>query len=769
MKTGKKNKKLNISIFLWLVVLGLITFMTMGYAYYGKLLTLQGVVNIPNYGTVSITSVTVADSLSVTENTPATTDGTSLNFDLTISGQTDEYYITYLVTILNDTVEDYVYVTTNINPSIVSVSGNNTATSEVEVIGIEDGDTIPSKQSVQVQLKLIFHPSDPNDTYTATGDTNVETDANNTGNLLGSITSARVGDLTGSNTVTSFTMDVINTFDSSKTFRVTIANTQNFIICNSSGGTLSDFTIAANSEDTYTFYIKKKPNGNFPNEIETVSLVLKSTGLPNCQLGVVQISVDTNVVVDNDAPYISNVQATINNTNGSVDVSWDAEDDSTITQFTVYAYNTNNTSTPAKTVTTNGDTNVTVTGLSAGTYYFVVVGKDSSNNTATQTEINNATTSRGHASKSNELECRWVFNVNSSGLQNMSSNGASTVNRGATYQATITADNNYTLPDDLTITMGGQTVQKGNNGYTFSNGTLRVFNVTGDLVISGSATQNTCLVAGTLIKTINGDKKIEDITYSDLLLVYNHISGKTTYEYPIWIEEGKKSNSYKKITFSDKTELKIVNSHSLFDANKKRYVDANKELTIGDEVYKLKNNKLVKVKVVKIESINEEVEYYNIVSTYFYNLFANSLLTTDTTSSISNIYGFKDNAIYGEGFNKINNGLKLEYEDISVIPYYLYKGLNLENALVLVNNGLDIDFLSNFTLNNTKKPINKNGYNYWHLNVNNKSYLLKEGTIYRLPKIKNIKAYYNTSDNNYYYPGDTIVINHGIYLESIYK
>jgi len=769
MKTGKKNKKLNISIFLWLVVLGLITFMTMGYAYYGKLLTLQGVVNIPNYGTVSITSVTVADSLSVTENTPATTDGTSLNFDLTISGQTDEYYITYLVTILNDTVEDYVYVTTNINPSIVSVSGNNTATSEVEVIGIEDGDTIPSKQSVQVQLKLIFHPSDPNDTYTATGDTNVETDANNTGNLLGSITSARVGDLTGSNTVTSFTMDVINTFDSSKTFRVTIANTQNFIICNSSGGTLSDFTIAANSEDTYTFYIKKKPNGNFPNEIETVSLVLKSTGLPNCQLGVVQISVDTNVVVDNDAPYISNVQATINNTNGSVDVSWDAEDDSTITQFTVYAYNTNNTSTPAKTVTTNGDTNVTVTGLSAGTYYFVVVGKDSSNNTATQTEINNATTSRGHASKSNELACRWVFNVNSSGLQNMSSNGASTVNRGATYQATITADNNYTLPDDLTITMGGQTVQKGNNGYTFSNGTLRVFNVTGDLVISGSATQNTCLVAGTLIKTINGDKKIEDITYSDLLLVYNHISGKTTYEYPIWIEEGKKSNSYKKITFSDKTELKIVNSHSLFDANKKRYVDANKELTIGDEVYKLKNNKLVKVKVVKIESINEEVEYYNIVSTYFYNLFANSLLTTDTTSSISNIYGFKDNAIYGEGFNKINNGLKLEYEDISVIPYYLYKGLNLENALVLVNNGLDIDFLSNFTLNNTKKPINKNGYNYWHLNVNNKSYLLKEGTIYRLPKIKNIKAYYNTSDNNYYYPGDTIVINHGIYLESIYK
>ena len=769
MSKGKKNRKLNISMCLWLVVLGLITFMTMGYAYYGKLLTLQGVVNIPNYGTVSITSVTVADSLSVTENTPATTDGTTLNFDLTISGQTDEYYITYLVTILNNTVEDYVYVATNINPSIVSVSGNNTATSEVEVIGIEDGDTIPSKQSVQVQLKFIFHPSDPNDTYTATGDTNVEIDANNTGTLLGSITSARVGDLTGSHTVTSFTVDVINTYDTSKTFRIAIANTQNFVICNSSGGTLSDFTIAANSEDTYTFYIKKKDNGNFPNEIETVSLVLKSTGISNCQLGVVQISVDTNVFIDREAPYISNVEAVINNTNGSVDVSWDADDDSTITQFTVYAYSTSNTSTPVKTVTTNGDTNVTVTGLSAGTYYFVVVGKDSSNNTATQNEINNATTGRGHASKSNELACKWVFSVNSSGLRNMSSNGANTVNRGATYQATLTANNNYTLPNTLTITMDGQEVQQGNTGYTFNNGTLRVFNVTGDLVISGSATQNTCLVEGTLIKTINGDKKIEDITYSDLLLVYNHINGKTTYEYPIWIEEGKTSNTYKKITFSDKTILKIVTSHSLFDVNKKRYVDANKELKVGDEVYKLSNNKLVKVKVTKIENVNKKVKYYNVVSTYFYNLFANSLLTTDTTSSISNIYGFKDNAIYGEGFDKINNGPKLEYKDISVIPYYLYKGLNLQNALVLVNNGLDVDFLSRFTLENTKKPINKNGNNYWYLNINGKAKLLKEGTIYKLPKTNNIKAYYNTSDNKYYYPGDKIIVNHGIYLESIYK
>lgn len=769
MRKNSRNKKFNIGILLWLVVFGLITFTTIGYAYYGKLLTLRGVVSVPDYGEVLITNVTVIDSMSVTENTPATTDGTNLNFDLTISGQTDEYYITYLVTIANNTVEDYVYVTTNINPSIVSVSGNNTATSDVEVIGIEDGDTIPAHQSVQVQLKLKFYPSDPNDTYTVTGETSVEADANNIGTLLGSITSARVGDLTGNNTVTSFTMDVINTYTTSKTFRVAIGNTQNFVICNSSGGTLSDFTIDANSEDSYTFYIKKKPNGNFPNEIETVSLVLKSTGIANCQLGVVQISVDTNVVVDNDAPYISNVTATINNTNGSVDVSWDAEDDSTITQFTIYAYNVNNTSTPAKTVTTNGNTSVTVTGLSAGTYYFVVVGKDSSNNTATQTEINNATTGRGHASKSSELECRWVFNVDSSGLQNMSSNGASTVNRGATYSATITANNNYTLPDSLTITMGGQTVQKGNNGYTFSNGALRIFNVTGDLVISGQATGGGCFVEGTLIKTKNGNKKIEDITYKDLLVVYNHINGKITYNYPIWIEKEKTSNTYKKITFSDKTELKIVNSHSVFDVKKNRYVDANTELKIGDEVYKLSNNKLIKVKVTSIEIISKKVKYYNIVSTYFYNVFANSILTTDTTSSISNIYEFKDNAIYSDNFYKISSGKKLDYKYINSIPYYLYKGLNLENAYVLLNNKLDINFLSMFTMNNTKKTITKNGHNYWYININNKEYLIKEGSIYKLPKIKNIKAYYNTSDNKYYYPGDKLIVNHGIYLESIKK
>lgn len=764
MKKVSKKKKLNISMFLWLVVLGLITFMTLGYAYYGKLLSLNGVVSIPDYGEVTITSVTVVDSLSVTENNPATTDGTSLNFDLTISGQTEEYYITYLITIANNTVEDYVYVATNISPTIVSVSGNNTATSEVEVIGIEDGDTIASGETANIQLKLKFYPTDPNDTYTATGETTVEADANNTGTLLGSITSARVGDLTGNNEVTSFTLDVINTFTTEKTFRIVVGNNQNFVICNSSGGTLSDFTIDANSEETYTFYIKKKPNGAFPNELETISLVLKSTGLPNCQLGVVQISVDTNVVIDTEAPYISNVEATINNTNGSVDVSWDGEDDTSITQFTVYAYNTSNTSTPAKTVTTNGATSTTVTGLSAGTYYFVVVGKDSSNNTATQTEINNATTGRGHASKSSDLACKWVFSVDSSGLRNMSSNGASTANRGQTYTARITASNNYSLPSELTITMGGNTVAKGNNGYTFSNGQLQIFNVTGDLVISGSATQNTCLVEGTLIKTKNGDKKIEDITYHDLLVTYNHVQGKTTYEYPIWIENGKTSNSYKKITFSDKTELKIVNSHSLFNANKKKYVDANTELKIGDEAYKLNDNKLVKVKVTKIETINKEVKYYNVVSTYFYNIFANSILTTDTTSSISNIYGFKDNAIYSDNFNTINNGPKLEYQNISMIPYYLYKGLNLQNALVLVNNELDVDFLTSFTMNYTKSPITKNGNNYWYLNVDGKELLLKEGTKY---KLLNNKTYYNASDNKYYKGGSYITIYHSMYLESI--
>ena len=54
------------------------------------------------------TQISNVDSMSVTENTPAVIDD-CFDFDLTISGSTSEYYITYDVILSNNSVEDVAY------------------------------------------------------------------------------------------------------------------------------------------------------------------------------------------------------------------------------------------------------------------------------------------------------------------------------------------------------------------------------------------------------------------------------------------------------------------------------------------------------------------------------------------------------------------------------------------------------------------------------------------------------------------------------------
>lgn len=757
------KKNIN-NIILFLFFLFTLSFITVGYAYYTKLLNVSGIVTVPDYGEIVITEVSMIDSVSVTENTPASINGVMLNFDLNISGQTGEYYIIYSITISNNSVVDFVYIQTNISPTIVSMSGNNTATSEVEVTGIEDGDVIASGESIVVQLKLKFFPSDPNDTYTATGNTQVDTSANQNGSLLGSITSSTTGDLTGGNTVTSFTLNVINSYSTNKTFTIAIANSNNFVICDSNGLANINFNINANSQSDYTFYIKKKDGAAFPNNTETLSLTLKSNGVPNCSLGNVTISVDPTVVNDTEAPIISNVTASQDATVGNVTVAWTAQDDSTITGFTIYVYNSSGSL--KQTLNTNGATSIVVNNLTDGTYYFTVVGTDTLGNTATSQEISAATTSPGHASKSSNLTCKWIYTVNTSGLQNMSSNGPSTATKGTTYTTTLTAANNYALPDTITVVMNGLTLSSpGGYSYNQNNGSLSIYNVNGNISISGSAT-NSCLAKGTLIKTYNGYKKIENINYDDLLEVYDHVRGVFTYSYPIWIEEAQETNRYTLVSFSDNSNLKVVGSHSVFDVDKKRYVEVNNELKINDRVYKYNNGKLDVTVVKEIKEVYENTSYYNIVSTYYYNVIANNLLTTDSTSSISNIYGFKDNAIYAENFYNICNGPKLEYKNVKMIPHYLYKGLNLQNALPLVDNGFDYNFLKSFLEKQTKKPIQIKGNNYWIFNVNGKASLVKEGSVQKVPFAFGKYKYYDTSSNTYYYSGEKIKINHSVYLEN---
>ena len=66
------------------------------------------------------------------------------------------------------------------------------------------------------------------------------------------------------------------------------------------------------------------------------------------------------------------------------------------------------------------------------------------------------------------------------------SNSATTITENSSYSATITANNDYTL-ENITITMGGNDI----TSTAYSNGNINITSVTGNVVITGTATQST--------------------------------------------------------------------------------------------------------------------------------------------------------------------------------------------------------------------------------------------------------------------------------------
>ena len=103
-----------------------------------------------------------------------------------------------------------------------------------------------------------------------------------------------------------------------------------------------------------------------------------------------------------------------------------------------------------------------------------------------------------------------------SDLTNIKSNGTDKISHGKEYKATLTADDGYNLPSDITIKVG-DTVLK--DGYTFVDGVLTISGekVTGNITINAIGNKkHTSIDLLRLKKHILGISTIEDITSLDL-------------------------------------------------------------------------------------------------------------------------------------------------------------------------------------------------------------------------------------------------------------
>ena len=664
--------------------------MSVGYALYGETVNLNGNITLQKVGRVEITNASVVsgECSNISNYSNPTYNGLHIEFRFNTSSE--NFTATYLVTVTNNSNVPYTYTGFPINATVDAGSQtavpNITSTITHADTGavLQTGEFLDVGESITIKLKMDFSLSDKNKNMSVTVNGDVSVSQDNSGSLIPTISPLN-GNLKGEDTLAPFTLSVINTFKYDRNFSLSSSN-ENIIIVDSNGSSLNSFTIPANSTKEYKVYLKVKEGSIFLTDKTDTNIILSSNMIDNINVGKIELDVDIDInATDHEKPEIGNISIMIsenNPINGEAIISWNRLDTGGSPIINYYIELVNADSGEVKKYETGSSiTSYTASGLSAGNYYARVYGEDEAGNIGSD----DCSAGNSYCPSSDKVYLKWVFNVTYD-LDGLEYSGAGTANIYQQYTTTLSLSRWSTkaLPDTVNITMGGKSLVSGTD-YTYdsSSGDIIINKVISDINIEASAKNTSCLVEGTKIRLANGNyKNVEDINYDDLLMVYDHENGGITYEYPIWIEKVKKASVYQKTTFSDGTYLNTYGSHSVFSYDAMNYVNVSDrdKYHVGTRVMKIDSNGKRKiVSVVKIESINDEINYYHVSSTRYHNVLANDVLTTDGTGVTMYLYNFNDDLTWGnfrDEFLAKNDLFTYEYLK-PIFPKYLYYGYRM--------------------------------------------------------------------------------------------
>lgn len=143
-----------------------------------------------------------------------------------------------------------------------------------------------------------------------------------------------------------------------------------------------------------------------------------------------------------------------------------------------------------------------------------------------------------------------------------------------------------------------------------------------------------CYLKNTLITLANNQtKKVQDITYQDDLLVWDFDNGCYTSAKPLWIKQSQIATQYYHCVFEDNSTLDLVggrgHAHRIFCLDTNQFEYAN------DCIGKTIMTQNGPMKLLSCDIIEDNVEFYNIITDYHMNCFANKVLTS---TGFSNIY-----------------------------------------------------------------------------------------------------------------------------------
>lgn len=191
-----------------------------------------------------------------------------------------------------------------------------------------------------------------------------------------------------------------------------------------------------------------------------------------------------------------------------------------------------------------------------------------------------------------------------------------------------------------------------------------IYQINGDI----EYTHNPCFARGTLILLADGTTKfVQDITYDDLLLVWDFDNGCYASSRPVWIKKAQTTDYYYLCKFADGRDLKLIGSggkcHRVLD------IEAGKFESATDCVGKRVMTEQGETVLLSCERVDEEVEFYNIITHTHINLFAEGVLTS---CRLNNLYPIENMRFVKESRMKRTKG---DYTDI--VGSDTFRGLRL--------------------------------------------------------------------------------------------
>ena len=201
---------------------------------------------------------------------------------------------------------------------------------------------------------------------------------------------------------------------------------------------------------------------------------------------------------------------------------------------------------------------------------------------------------------------------------------------------------------------------KGTNGKTVTNSTVVTF----------TFPDNSCVTGDTLVMLADGtQKRIDQVTYGDMLLVWNFFTGGyDVVPSSIIFYHGDADYDVLNLRFEDGTVVKVINNHGFYDMESNQFVfidENNVEEYIGHHFAKVDGDSYRYVELVGYEMTEEYTGCYSIQSAMHNNFMVEGMFSL----TIPHYEGWFDYFEIGEGMKYDEEQMQADIEKYGLYEY----------------------------------------------------------------------------------------------------